>query len=47
VYVDDLAATGATAKGTTSRMAKFQDWAENVCGVLQFKRIYPLSGVTT
>jgi hypothetical protein len=38
VYVDDLAATGATAKGTTSRMAKFQDWAENVCGV-QFKRI--------
>ena len=38
VYVDDLAATGATTKGTTSRMAKFQDWAERICGV-QFKRI--------
>ena len=38
VYVDDLAATGATAKGTTSKMAQFQDWAEEICGV-QFKRI--------
>jgi hypothetical protein len=38
VYVDDLAATGATSKGTTSRMAKFQDWAEMICGV-KFKRI--------
>ena len=32
VYVDDLSATGATAKGTSSRMVKFQDWAETVCG---------------
>jgi hypothetical protein len=38
VYVDDLSATGATAKSTSSRMAKFQDWAETVCGV-KFKRI--------
>jgi len=37
VYVDDLSATGATARGTSSRMAKFQDWAETVCGV-KFKR---------
>jgi hypothetical protein len=41
VYVDDLVATGATAKGMTSRMAKFQDWAEKICGV-QFMRIYYL-----
>ena len=41
VYVDDLAATGATAKGTTSRMAKFQDWAEKICGVGDVFNIFP------